>query len=53
MGNRKGHMIWHAAGAKIDSVADLPSPYRERVEKEYPERLTGKPEAGTGGKKVE
>ena len=53
MEGKKGHMIWHAGGAKLDTIADLPKEYRDRVENEYPERMTGKPAAGTGGKKVE
>jgi hypothetical protein len=53
MGDRPGHMVWHAGGAKLDGFDDLPAEYKARVEKEYPERMTGKPEAGTGGKKVE
>jgi hypothetical protein len=40
MGDRPGHLLWHAAGAKLDSIAALPTEYRKRAEKEYPERMT-------------
>lgn len=40
MGDRPGHLIWHASGAKLDSVKDLPDAYRTRIEKEYPEMMT-------------
>ncbi len=53
MDDRPGHVIWHAGGAKLNSLDDLPQEYRERVERDHPDRLTGKPAAGTGGKKVE
>ena len=53
MGDEPGHMVWHAAGTKIASFADLPSEYRTRLERDHADRMTGKPEAGTGGKKVE
>jgi hypothetical protein len=32
--------LWHAAGAKLPSLAALPDEYRRRAEAEYPERLT-------------
>jgi|GEM_PF-241049 len=53
MDGRPGHVIWHAGGAKLESFEGLHSEYRERVEREFPESLTGKPPAGSGGKKVE
>ena len=45
MGERPGHIIWHASGAKLKSLADLPAEFRSRVEKEHPERLTANPDA--------
>ncbi len=44
MGERPGHMIWHAAGLKLDSIDSLPSGYRERLEAEYPDKLTARPD---------
>lgn len=43
MGERPGHLVWHAAGAKLRGVEELPREYRERAEREYPERLTARP----------
>jgi hypothetical protein len=40
MGDRSGHLLWHAAGAKLGSIAELPAEYRKRAEAEYPERMT-------------
>ncbi len=40
MSDRPGHLVWHASGAKLDSVKDLPDAYRTRIEKEYPEMMT-------------
>ncbi len=53
MEDRPGHMIWHAGGVKLSSIDQLSPRYRERIEREYPERLTGLPDAGSGGKEVE
>ena len=39
MGERPGHLLWHAAGAKLDSLDALPVDYRKRAEAEYPERM--------------
>jgi hypothetical protein len=39
MGDRSGHLLWHAAGAKLNSLDDLPAEYRKRAEAEYPERM--------------
>jgi hypothetical protein len=39
MGDRPGHLLWHAAGAKLASLAELPDDYRRRAEAEYPERM--------------
>jgi hypothetical protein len=46
MKGEPGHVVWHASGAKLRSVADLPREYRERAEREYPERLTARPRSG-------
>ena len=43
MGNRPGHLIWHAAGLKLDSVESLPPAYRARLESEHPDKLTASP----------
>lgn len=43
MGDRPGHVVWHASGAKLRSIADLPPEFRARAEKEYPERMTARP----------
>ena len=38
-----GHVIWHASGAKLRSIAELPREYLDRAEREFPERLTARP----------
>jgi hypothetical protein len=43
MGDRPGHLVWHASGAKLRSVADLPREYRQRVEQSHPQMLTADP----------
>jgi hypothetical protein len=43
MTDEPGHVIWHASGAKLRSLDELPREYRERAEREYPERMTAKP----------
>lgn len=43
MGDRPGHLLWHASGAKLESVAQLPREYRERAGREHPELLTADP----------
>ena len=43
MQDQPGHVVWHASGAKLRSIDDLPREYRERAEREYPERLSAKP----------
>ena len=48
MGNRPGHVIWHASGAKLESIEQLPSEYRRRAEAEFPERMTANPAAAVG-----
>jgi Protein of unknown function (DUF1838) len=45
MQDQPGHVVWHASGAKLRSIDDLPREYRERAEREYPQRLTAKPKA--------
>jgi hypothetical protein len=45
MGDRPGHVIWHASGAKLDSIKDLPDMYRARLEAEHPDRMTANPDA--------
>lgn len=45
MGDRPGHVIWHASGVKLRSIDDLPAEYRDRAEKEYPERMSANPGA--------
>jgi hypothetical protein len=43
MAGQPGHVIWHADGVKLDSVAELPPAFRARVEKLFPERLRALP----------
>ena len=43
MGDRPGHVIWHASGAKLESIDQLPSEYRQRAESEFPERMSANP----------
>jgi len=43
MAGEPGHLIWHAAGVKIESVADLPAEFKSRLEREHPERMTANP----------
>jgi hypothetical protein len=38
-----GHLVWHAAGAKLASIEELPQEYRRRAEREYPELMTANP----------
>lgn len=42
MGDRPGHLVWHASGAKLRDVGELPEEYRRRAEKEFPERMTAR-----------
>jgi len=39
MEDHPGHLVWHASGAKLNSVDELPEGYRKRAEAEYPERM--------------
>lgn len=43
MDGHPGHLIWHAAGLKLDSVDSLPPAYRARLEAEHPDKLTARP----------
>jgi hypothetical protein len=43
MAERPGHLVWHASGAKLASIAELPEEYRRRAEKEFPQLLTADP----------
>lgn len=43
MGDRPGHLVWHASGAKLPSVDALPDAYRARAEREFPKLLTADP----------
>jgi len=43
MKGEPGHVVWHAAGVKLRSIDELPREYRERAEREYPERMSAKP----------
>lgn len=40
-----GHVVWHASGAKLRSIDELPAEYRERASREHPERMTARPRA--------
>ncbi|MBT8422191.1 MAG: DUF1838 domain-containing protein [Gammaproteobacteria bacterium] len=40
MDDHEGHLLWHAAGAKLPGLDALPAEYRKRAEVEYPERMT-------------
>lgn len=46
MGDRPGHIVWHAGGAKLRSIDELPADYRKRAEQEYPAMLTVNPARG-------
>ena len=43
MGDRPGHLVWHAGGAKLKSIDELPGEYRRRAEREYPALLSADP----------
>ena len=43
MGERPGHLVWHAGGAKLKSIDELPDEYRARVQKEFPALLSADP----------
>ena len=46
MGDLPGHVIWHASGAKIGSLDDLPDEFRARLERDYADRMTAYPFSG-------
>jgi len=50
MGDRPGHVIWHAAGAKIGSMDDLPTEFRSRLERDHADRLSAYPFSTAEGK---
>lgn len=43
MGDEPGHVIWHASGAKIASLDDLPEAFRARLERDHADRMTAYP----------
>jgi hypothetical protein len=43
MGEQPGHVVWHASGAKLRSIDELPDEYRERAGREYPALMTADP----------
>jgi len=43
MGDKPGHVIWHASGAKIASLDDLPDEFRARLERDHADRMTAAP----------
>lgn len=43
MDGQAGHVVWHADGLKLRSVAELPAAFRERMEARFPERLAAPP----------
>lgn len=45
MGDRPGHLVWHASGRKLRSVEEVPAEYRARVEAEHPGKLTAHPDS--------
>ena len=50
MGDLPGHVIWHASGAKIDSLDELPDEFRARLERDHADRMTAYPFSETGKK---
>jgi hypothetical protein len=43
MKDQPGHVIWHASGVKLQNIDQLPRAYRERAEREYPDRMSARP----------
>lgn len=43
MEDRPGHLVWHASGAKLRSLDDLPAEYRQRAERDHAGYLTADP----------
>jgi hypothetical protein len=50
MEDQPGHVIWHASGAKISTMDDLPVTFRARLERDHADRLTANPFSKTGKK---
>jgi hypothetical protein len=48
MGDRPGHVVWHAGGAKLKSIDELPGEYRRRADKEFPALLSADPAKAAG-----
>jgi len=46
MGDRPGHLLWHASGAKLETINDLPAEFLARARDRHPERLTADPDFG-------
>lgn len=40
MAEYPGHVIWHASGVKLRSLAEVPAEFLMRAQREHPERLT-------------
>lgn len=49
MAGQPGHVIWHADGVKLRSIAELPAAFRERMQAQFPQRLQALPYAAPGG----
>jgi hypothetical protein len=43
MGDRPGHVVWHASGAKLASIDELPADYRRRAERDHAHLMTANP----------
>ncbi|MCK6371792.1 MAG: DUF1838 domain-containing protein [Gammaproteobacteria bacterium] len=43
MGDRPGHVVWHASGAKLGSIDELPGDYRRRAERDHAALMTANP----------
>jgi hypothetical protein len=43
MAEHPGHVIWHASGAKLSSIEQLPRAFLDRARREHPERLSARP----------
>ncbi len=46
MGERPGHVVWHASGAKLKDIDQLPEEYRRRAEQEFPKLMSANPGRG-------
>lgn len=49
MEDRPGHLVWHASGAKLRSLDDLPAEYRQRAERDHAGYLTAGPSRQPAG----